>query len=194
MRAMPSDTTMPDRRQPGLGRALVRLVGVAIFVACAGSARAQDAAADRPRAGAYLLGFIQYVRWPAEESITAWQVCTPTAPGKAAPSGGGAARGKPVAVRTVGAGDTLAGCQILDLTVAPAAIAKALLAQARKQPILTVGESSAFCTAGGVVCLRGGDGASGFEINLSAVQEAGLSVNAQLLMLGRKRETARGDQ
>jgi hypothetical protein len=96
-------------------------------------------------------------------------------------------------VRTVAAGDTLAGCQILDLTVAPPASAKALLAQARKQPILTVGESSAFCTAGGVVCLRGGE-ASGFEINLSAVQEAGLSVNAQLLMLGRKRQAAGGDQ
>jgi hypothetical protein len=194
MRAMPLDTTMPDRREPGLGRALVRLVGVAICVACVGGAPAQDAAADRAGAGAYLLGFIQYVRWPAEESITAWQVCTPTAPGKAAPYGDGAARGKPMAVRTVAAGDTLAGCQILDLTVAPAASAKALLAQARKQPILTVGESAAFCTAGGVVCLRGGDGTSGFEINLSAVQEAGLSVNAQLLMLGRKRQTARGDQ
>jgi hypothetical protein len=194
MRAKPFDTTMPDRRQSGIGRALVRLVGVAICVACAGGARAQDAARDRGGAGAYLLGFIQYVRWPAEESIAAWQVCTPAAPGKAAPYGDGAARGKPVAVRTVTAGDTLAGCQILDLTVAPAASAKALLAQARKQPILTVGESSAFCSAGGVVCLRGGDGASGFEINLSAVQEAGLSVNAQLLMLGRKRQAARGDQ
>ena len=149
---------------------------------------------DGAGAGAYLLGFIQYVRWPAEESIAAWQVCMLTPLGKAAPYGGGVARGKPVAVRTVAAGDTLAGCQILDLTVAPAASARALLAQARKLPILTVGESSAFCTAGGVVCLRGGDEAGGFEINLSAVQEAGLRVNAQLLMLGRKRESARGSQ
>ena len=193
MRAMPLDPTVPNRCQPGLARALVRLLGIAICVACATGARAQDAAADGAGAGAYLVGFIQYVRWPAEESIAAWQVCTPTAPGKAAPYGVGPARGKPVAVRTVAAGDTLAGCQILDLTVAPAASAKALLAQARKLPILTVGESSAFCTAGGVVCLRGGDAASGFEINLSAVQQAGLSVNAQLLMLGRKRQTARGN-
>ena len=194
MRAMPLDRTIPDRRRTGLGRALVRLVGVAICVACASDARAQDAAGDGAGAGAYLLGFIQYVRWPAEESITAWQVCTSTAPDKKAASYRvGPARGKPVAVRTVAAGDTLAGCQILDLTVAPAASAKALLAQARKLPILTVGESSAFCTAGGVVCLRGGDGTGGFEINLSAVQEAGLNVNAQLLMLGRKRQTAGGN-
>ena len=194
MRAMPLDRTIPDRRRTRLGRALVRLVGAAILVACAGGARAQDTAVDGAGAGAYLLGFIQYVSWPAEESIAAWQVCMLTPLGKAAPYGGGVARGKPVAVRTVAAGDTLAGCQILDLTVAPAASVRALLAQARKLPILTVGESSAFCTAGGVVCLRGGDEAGGFEINLSAVQEAGLRVNAQLLMLGRKRESARGSQ
>lgn len=194
MRTMPLDRTIPDRRRTRFGRALVRLVGVAICVACASGAHAQDGAADVAGAGAYLVGFIQYVRWPAEESLAAWQVCTPTAPGKAASYSVGPARGKPIAVRTVAAGDTLTGCQILDLTVAPAASTKALLAQARKLPILTVGESSAFCTAGGVVCFRGGDGASGFEINLSAVQEAGLSVNAQLLMLGRKRQTARGNQ
>ena len=197
MRTDARDALRYDHAGPAPARArprTVRLVGVAICVVCAGGARAQDAAPDRAGAGAYLLGFIQYVRWPAEESIAAWQVCTPTAPGKAVPYAGEAARGKPVAVRTVAAGDTLAGCQILDLTAAPAASAKALLAQARKQPILTVGESSAFCTAGGVVCLRGGDGASGFEINLSAIQEAGLSVNAQLLMLGRKRQTAGSGQ
>ena len=153
-----------------------------------GSRPAGDAGAD-----AYLLGFIQYVRWPAEESITAWQVCVPGAR-EGLRLWRGSARGKSVSVRTVATGDSLAGCHILDFTVAPVAGAKALLAQARKHPILTVGEGSAFCTAGGVVCLRGGDGTSGFEINLSAAQEAGLSVNAQLLMLGRKRQTAGGNQ
>ena len=90
--------------------------------------------------------------------------------------------------------DSLAGCQILDLTDVPAARVQALLAQARKQPILTVGEDAAFCTAGGVVCLRPQHSAGGFEINLSAAQEAGLRVNAQLLNLGRKREPAKGGQ
>jgi hypothetical protein len=115
-------------------------------------------------------------------------------PGKALRPDGRTARGKPVAVRAVAAGEALAGCQILDLTDAPLPSVKALLAQARKQPILTIGDDPAFCTAGGVVCLRARDGASGFEINLSAVQEAGLRVNAQLLNLGRKRENAKGGQ
>ena len=181
-----------DRRR--LRRALARLAGIALCVACAGGAYAQGPASDVLRAAEYLPGFIQYVRWPAEESIDAWQVCRLLPPGKALHPDGRTARGKPVAVRPIAAGDVLAGCQILDLTDAPAPSVKALLARARKQPILTIGDDAAFCTAGGVVCLRTGDGASGFEINLSAVQEAGLRVNVQLLNLGRRRETAKGGQ
>jgi hypothetical protein len=177
-----------------LGRALARFAGIAICVACAGGASAQDPRSDNAGAGGYLLGFIQYVRWPAEESIAAWQVCRPGTANKAAPEAERTARGKPVAVRPIAAGDSLAGCQILDLTDLPAASAQALLAQARKQPILTVGEDAAFCTAGGVVCLRPQHAAGGFEINLSAVQEAGLRVNAQLLNLGRKRQPAKESQ
>jgi hypothetical protein len=189
----PDSTTRKAVARP-LRRALARLAVAALCTACAGGAHAEQPAGDALAAAEYLPGFIQYVRWPAEESIEAWQVCRLVSPGKAVRSDGRTARGKPVVVRAVVAGEALAGCQILDLTDVPLPSVKALLAQARKQPILTVGESSAFCSAGGVVCLRGGDGARGFEINLSAVQEAGLSVNAQLLMLGRKRQAARGDQ
>ena len=194
MRANPAEFTIRNPRVRRLRRAFLRLFGVALCFAWTSAAHSQDPAADNTGADAYLLGFIQYVRWPAEEAIVAWHVCTPAAAGKATAYGGRHARGKPVSVRPVAAGDSLDGCQILDLTDAPAARAKALLALARKQPILTVGEYPAFCTAGGIVCFRSGDTASGFEINLTAVQEAGLRVNAQLLNLGRKRQTARGDQ
>jgi hypothetical protein len=194
MRTAAPNTAIRKAGRRRLRRALVRLAGIALCVACAGGAHGQGPAGDALRAAEYLPGFIQYVRWPAEESIDAWQVCRLLPPGKASRPDGRTARGKPVAVRPIAAGDALAGCQILDLTDAPAPSVKALLAQARKQPILTIGDDAAFCTAGGVVCLRTGDGASGFEINLSAVQEAGLRVNAQLLNLGRKRETAKEGQ
>jgi len=194
MRAALLDFTMRNPHPRRSGRVFAGLVGVAICLACAGRVQAQDPVADSAGPGSYLLGFIQYVRWPAEESIAAWQVCTSAAPGRSAPYSGRTARGKPVAVRPVASGDSLAGCQILDLTDAPSESAKTLLARARKQPILTVGEDAAFCTAGGVVCLRAGDGSGGFEINISAVQEAGLRVSAQLLNLGRKRQTASGSQ
>jgi hypothetical protein len=40
------------------------------------------------------------------------------------------------------------------------------------------------------VCLRPSSEGGGFEINLSAAQASRLNVNAQLLMLGRKRQIA----
>jgi YfiR/HmsC-like len=194
MRATPAEFTIRNPRLRRVGRALSRLVGLALCIGWAGVTHTQEPPPVDTGAGAYVLGFIQYVRWPAEESIPAWQVCVPGAPGKTPAYGGRSARGKSVSVRPIATGDSLEGCHILDLTDAPVVGAKALLSRARKYPILTVGEDSAFCTAGGVVCFRSGDGASGFEINLSAAQEAGLRVNAQLLNLGRKRHTAGGNQ
>jgi hypothetical protein len=193
MDALALDSAIRNRYRPRWRRALARAAGLALSLVCA-AACAQGAPEDVGRTAFYLPGFIQYVRWPDEASIAAWQVCTPTRPGATASYATQTARGKPVAVRPLAAGDSLAGCQILDLTEASAASTKTFLAQARRQPILTVGDDAAFCTAGGVVCLLPSDGAGGFEINLSAVQEAGLRVNAQLLNLGRKRQTARGDR
>jgi hypothetical protein len=80
---------------------------------------------------------------------------------------------------------------VLDLSDASPDDAKPLLERARRLAVLTVGEGERFCTAGGVACLRRQDG-GGFEINLSAAQQARLSINAQLLMLGRKRQFAGG--
>ncbi len=193
---MPFDPGIRNRPRAALRRSMLRLLGVAIGLACAGSAHAQDTPTESRALGTpgeYILGFIQYVRWPGEERITAWQICMSSpAADRAAAYGSRTARGKPLAVRQVAASDSLAECQILDLTDASAASAKAMLARVRKQPVLTVGETPAFCTAGGVVCLRARESAGGFEINLSAVQEAGLGVNAQLLMLGRRRQAASG--
>ena len=174
-----------------------RLSALLYFVAAA-SALAGTADAQAPStnglgtAGDYVVGFVQYVRWPAEDDIKSWQVCVaaPVAD-KADAYAGRSARGKPFEVRAVAARDALDGCHVLDLSDASAADAKALLERARRLAILTVGEGERFCTAGGVACLRRRDG-GGFEINLSAAQQARLNVNAQLLMLGRKRQFAGG--
>jgi YfiR/HmsC-like len=172
-----------------------RLSALLCFVAAV-SALAGAADAQAPPTGGlgtasdYVVGFVQYVRWPAEDDIKSWQVCV-AAPlaDKANAFAGRSARGKPFEVRAVAARDAIAECHVLDLSDASAADAKALLERARRLAILTVGEGERFCTAGGVACLRRSDG-GGFEINLSAAQQARLNVNAQLLMLGRKRQIA----
>jgi hypothetical protein len=143
--------------------------------------------------GDYVVRFVQYVRWPADESIAAWQVCIATgSAAKTATYAERISRGRPFATRAVSATDTLADCQILDLTDTPPTDAKPLLQRARPLAILTVGDGEAFCSAGGIACLRKQPDAGGFEINLSAVQQARLAVNPQLLMLGRRRVAAGG--
>jgi len=179
-------------------RAMSRVVTMFLALACAAGVTvaqtAPNASTALGRAGEYILGFIQYVRWPAEENIDAWKVCVLSEAAGAAYVGL-SARGRPLAVRRIVTFEQLKDCQVLDLTDAPVAELRGWLERARRQPVLTLGDGEKFCTAGGVICLRaraGADGAGGFEVNLSAVQEAGLVANAQLLMLGRKRPPAGG--
>jgi hypothetical protein len=181
-------------RASGVRRLFASAVATLCLVAAPEIARAQDPGRNSGlgSAGDYVVGFVQYVRWPAEDEIQSWRVCI------AAPAGvrteayaGRAARGKPFVARAVGARDPVDDCHVLDLSDAPPADTKILLERARRLAILTVGEGERFCTAGGVACLRRQEG-GGFEINLSAAQQARLSVNAQLLMLGRKRQIAGG--
>lgn len=173
--------------------ALLRFVAAALAMSLAGAAAAQaPSTGGLGSVGDYVVGFVQYVRWPAEDDIRSWQACiaAPIAD-KADSYAGRTARGKPFEVRAVGVRDVIADCHVLDLSDASPADVKALLERARGLAILTVGEGERFCTAGGVACLRRRDG-GGFEINLSAAQQARLNVNAQLLMLGRKRQLAGG--
>jgi hypothetical protein len=182
-----------------LNRRLIGILSARLCVAAATFALAAGANAQAPESGGlgnaagYIVGFVQYVRWPVEDDTRSWRVCV------AAPLGDKVdhyarrtARGRPFEVHEVGPRDDLAGCHVLDLSDASAADAKTLLERARRLTVLTVGEGERFCTAGGVACLRGRDGGAGFEINLSAAQQARLSVNAQLLMLGRRRQLGGG--
>jgi hypothetical protein len=141
----------------------------------------------------YIAGFVQYVKWPHEDGAQTWQVCVVAPAAEAADDyARRSARGKPFAVRAVAAGADVGSCHVLDLTRAPERESKTLVGAARALPVLTVGHGDRFCAAGGGVCLRPATDGGGFEINLSAIQQSGLKVNAQLLMLGRKRTVAGG--
>lgn len=172
-------------------RAAAASLSLALMVGAAALSGAVPARASSTALSAdRLAGFIQYLRWPGEGELRRWQVCV-AVPDPALPEGELlTARGRPVFVRAVRAGESPDGCQILDLTGLPPADIRAFLERARRLPVLTIGDGAAFCSAGGTVCMRSPAAGGGFEVNLSALQEAGLNANAQLLMLGRRRQTA----
>jgi hypothetical protein len=166
-------------------------IAAATLVVAAGAAAQPSEAEGLGTSADYIARFVQYVRWPGEDATDAWRICIAAPPGDApAAYAGQTARGKPFATRRVAAADPVLDCHVLDLTHAPPADGKALLGRARPLSVLTVGAGEGFCSAGGTVCLRPSGEGGGFEINLSAAQASRLSINAQLLMLGRKRQIA----
>jgi hypothetical protein len=173
-------------------RAAVASVSLACVVGAAALSGAVPALASSAALSAdRLAGFIQYIRWPGEAELRRWDVCVAGAPDAALTEGELiTARGRPVFLRAVRPGQSLEGCQILDLTGLSPTATRAMLERSRRMPVLTIGEGEAFCTAGGTVCMRPAGAGGGFEVNLSALQDAGLNANAQLLMLGRRRQTA----
>jgi hypothetical protein len=184
------------RLAPLLAACLVAAPGRTIEAAAAAQATAAlvtgaaYAALSTPQD--YISRFVLYVRWPDDAAIKAWQVCV------ASPATTGddyyatlTVRERPFTVRHVTAADALGTCQILDLSGIAAAQAKDFL-QPHVPGVLTVGDGKDFCSAGGLICLRLGEPQGGFEVNLSAVKNSGLAINAQLLMLARQPATDAG--
>lgn len=99
---------------------------------------------------------------------------------------------RPVRVRSIkGAGQT-SGCHILYLgRTGGARLAEEL--GAAPEMALTVGEDEAFLPAGGAVRLFEDDGRVSFEVNLTALESAGVSISSKMLRLGYTQRTpARG--
>ena len=89
-----------------------------------------------------------------------------------------------------GLADALADCHVLDLTSTDAAATTAFLKAAQPQRgLLTVGDGKDFCSSGGLICLHLREPHGGFEVNLSAVKNAGFIINAKLLMMARQPAT-----
>jgi hypothetical protein len=91
--------------------------------------------------------------------------------------------GRPVVVRPVRAAGQAAGCHIVYFGRMPAP----RLAEAfREAPAsaLTVGEDEHFLATGGAVHLFEEDGRISFEVNLTAMQAAGVVISSKLLRLG----------
>ena len=181
--------------------ALLALIGVAPTSLAADATHVARALVQVPVAAAlptpqqYIGGFVLYVRWPGDKAIStsrsaikAWQICV-AAPADASDAryAGMVVRERPFVVRHVTPGDALGSCHVLDLTVTDPATTAGFLKTAQAQRgLLIVGDGKDFCSAGGLICLRLRESRGGFEINLSAVKNAGFIVNAKLLMMARQ--------
>jgi hypothetical protein len=145
----------------------------------------------------YIAGFVRYVHWRDEKSLPAWNVCIvgdlPIEQDRVYSNR--LVRGKQFTVRHIEASASLAECQILDLTAVDESTASTILMRARHLQILAVGSGPTFCSSGGQICLYLGSKRyiylEKFEVNLSAIKEAGLNISARLITLGSPRTANR---
>jgi hypothetical protein len=140
----------------------------------------------------YVLNLINFTEWPAEAFRTPADpltVCVaepdPFGPVLGQTLAGERVAGRAVAVVHVEATTSTADCHVLFV---PAAVPPdRWLAAVAARPVLTVGESAAFASAGGMIRFVLENRRVRFDANGASARAAGLTLSARLLQVARSR-------
>jgi hypothetical protein len=151
---------------------------------------------------AYLYNFGHFVEWPANvasaknESFT---VCVlgrdPFGPVLDTTLAAETIAGKRVATKRISTLDESGNCQILFLSSTEEAQLKTILKVLNKQAVLTVSDMPEFSQNGGMIQFVPEGKRVRFEVNLAAVQHAGLTLSSELLKVATtvRRNSPSGD-
>jgi hypothetical protein len=161
----------------------------------AAPAEAQVAAGEYEIKAAFLYNFAKFVTWP-EDRLSSGEPIVIGLVGDD-PFGGTIdliaqkpANGHRVTVRRLRWNDDLSGCHILFIASSELARLPLILEGTRRLTILTVGDFDRFAPRGGMIELHTNAGRVRLEINLAAIQAAGLKVSSKLLQVASIVETA----
>lgn len=171
-------------------RAGIMLVMMLLF--CSASARAQgsDAVGEYQVKAAFLYHFAKFVEWPpAAWSSQSTEVCILGSD----PFGSSldrllqdkTLRGKAFAVRRIANASEAVSCHIVFVSMDDKNALQESLTILSDSPVLTVGDSTDFSDAGGMVYLFVERSKVRFDINLEAAKQSGLRISSQLLRLAR---------
>jgi hypothetical protein len=141
---------------------------------------------------AFIFHFAQLVDWPPETRTGAANslfLCTigddPFQGALESTVAGKAVGDRILVVRHLKQADDVQACHVLFLGKAEGKRIPTLLANLHNAPILTVGESSGFLGAGGMICFVLEDNNVRFGINLDAAASAKLKIGSRLLVLAQ---------
>ncbi len=146
---------------------------------------------DQQLRNAYVLNFIRYVDWPDRAfagNDAGIVLCTSGGDAGASPLagiGGKQVRGRTITLRSITGAEEARGCNVLFVREPEARRFVGTLRALQHLPVLTISEADAFIDAGGMIGLVHLDDRLQFEINLTAIQQAQLKANLQLLRLAR---------
>jgi hypothetical protein len=137
---------------------------------------------------AYLSNFGRFVEWPAGGAPAPDQpfnVCVlgqdPFGPALDSALAGEAINGAALAAKRIPKGQDAAMCRILFISSSEESDLKAILAALDKASIVTVSDFPQFVKRGGMIQFVMDGNRVRFEVNLAAVQHAGLNLSSELL-------------
>ena len=164
-----------------------------LFAAGVQSTRGQSNDEEYRVKAAFLFHFAQLVDWPAE-SLTgtdnSLSLCTlgedPFQGALETTVAGKAIGNRIIRVRHLWKPQDLQDCQIAFLGKAQSKRIPMLVADLHNAPVLTVGETSGFLEAGGMICFLLEENKVRFEINLNAADSARLKIGSRLLILAER--------
>jgi len=151
---------------------------------------------------AYLYNFGHFVEWPVNVAAAkndSFTVCVlgqdPFGPVLDAALAGETIAGKRVAARRISTLQESGSCQILFLSSAEEARLNKIIEALNKQAVLTVSDMPQFSQRGGMIQFVLEGKRVRFEVNLAAVQHAGLTLSSELLKVATtvRRNSSSGD-
>ncbi len=152
-------------------------------------AQAQEHPTEAQVKAAYLYNFGKFVRWQITASGDTFDICVlgkdPFHGALESTVAGEKIDGKSIVARDITTSES-SRCQILFISTSEEARLKAVLTAARRTNTLTVSDIPEFAEHGGMIGLVNVGGKIRFEVNVSAVNDAGINVSSQLLKVALK--------
>jgi hypothetical protein len=176
----------------GLRRVTVCALVLMLFFASLGNLPANSTAEEYAVKAAFLFHFAQFVEWPEETFGDANSPVTYCTIGEDPFHGAldAALNGKTIGARSFRVQhfkqpQEIQGCHVLFIGAGEKRLRPAILASARGNSVLTVGESEHFIQEGGMIGFLLEENKIRFEVNLEAAQKEKLRISSRLLALAK---------
>jgi hypothetical protein len=166
------------------------------------SAHAQQKPNEYQVKAVYLYNFGRFVEWPAKETAAkndSFNICVlgqdPFGPALDATFAGETINGKSVVARRISTPQESDNCRILFMSSAEDGRIGKVIEALNKEAILTVSDMPEFSQHGGMIQFVLEGKKVRFEVNLTAVQHAGLTLSSELLKVATtvRRNPSTGD-
>lgn len=180
------------RRRAGRGLVMAGLLAAVLGLPIGSLAQAAAPARVSQVEAAFLRNFARYVGWPERafaSNRSPWRVCVlggehfdesleRTFEGRTE-------QGRAFEVVRASVAEQLPGCQIVFVGYTSSAKRRAVLAELRRRPVLTVGHAPEFLAEGGIVRLLAQEHVE-MSINLDQARDASLAIPAKMLEVSRE--------